>query len=878
MTVIQNTYTGDGSTVLFSFTFEYLNDTEVRVSVNGVNTTEFTLVNATTVQMNTAPANGALVRIYRVTDIEEPIVTYNAGSAIRARDLNDNESQLLNAVQELDAYSVFADGSKPLAGDLDANGYQISNLGAPNVDSNAATKGYVDTNDALKVAKAGDTMSGNLAMSGNRVTGLGTPSIDSDAATKQYVDNRFGNLDVPGYTRWRTTATEGQTVFSGAGEYGGTLAYSATRENVYINGALQQRDVDYTADDGDVITFNVGLTAGDVVEVVCVNNLNGGVGDQASDIFFVQDGAGAVTRTVDSKLKDVVSVKDFGAVGDGVADDTAAVAAAITSQKPLDWGGLTYKVVSPITQIVTKPVIWYGNGASVIYNGSHAEYGIRLSDTAGVDFVINDITLDGNKLCNKVLEVLNNTSLTTPSDFTGNNLLVKRAKRLNTFNGGSGVAIRGAFSQVVLNGGGASDCELPAGQGTSGVAGISGIEVTWYSATSYVKKMVVNEIAVTKIYSSDLSYQDDQDGIKYFSPDDPSGTHKVPSEFTCDNSTFTNCYGRSIKTQCRNTIVRGSRFERTEGLTGGKGNGEIDAQTGSGLFQGCSFSYANGQQPDVCVTASSDSAYGRPGLTARDCDVYLTAGTTLSMFASVFPRNGSFSRHLIANCKVFGKVQTFFNFLCNGAKNYAEVSNCYIDEIVDGVTSEKALVYVRASGTTSPYSAFVTAFGNIYANTHLPAIVRDGIPGGSMNSALSAWSNVGFLNDLVNQVSGGLKTNQVNRIGRIGTSLIDYTLSGYLEVVTKSITSGATQTFAVKNNEGGCLLFIGARFNQTAYALISSSTSTNVSIAVGSAFAVGNTTNPGTGTFNVWSSGLNEISIQNTNASSRVVSVFVLSA
>jgi hypothetical protein len=39
---------------------------------------------------------------------------------------------------------------------------------------------------------------------------------------------------------------------------------------------------------------------------------------------WTQTGTGAVSRTVDSKLKDVVSVKDFGAVGDGVADDTTA--------------------------------------------------------------------------------------------------------------------------------------------------------------------------------------------------------------------------------------------------------------------------------------------------------------------------------------------------------------------------------------------------------------------------------------------------------------------------------------------------------------------------------------------------------------------------
>jgi len=66
----------------------------------------------------------------------------------------------------------------------------------------------------------------------------------------------------------------------------------------------------------------------DQLETYMQNNLD--MPDNSDEVSFLQAGTGAVTRTAQSKLRETISVLDFGAVGDGVNDDTAEIQAAFT--------------------------------------------------------------------------------------------------------------------------------------------------------------------------------------------------------------------------------------------------------------------------------------------------------------------------------------------------------------------------------------------------------------------------------------------------------------------------------------------------------------------------------------------------------------------
>ena len=209
MAITENTYTGNGTTTSYSFSFPYIKKEDVKVTLDTIGTTAFT-INANTptqVDFNTAPGNNVVIHIYRETDTAFTSSTFFPGSAIRAQDLNKNFEQSLfigqeeaNKIQDVISGGI-ADGSVTTAkiatgavtadklapGVIDVADGSITEakLATGAVTTNKVADGAVTTN---KVANDAVT---EAKLANNAVT---TTKLNNGAVTTAKLDTSVTNL------------------------------------------------------------------------------------------------------------------------------------------------------------------------------------------------------------------------------------------------------------------------------------------------------------------------------------------------------------------------------------------------------------------------------------------------------------------------------------------------------------------------------------------------------------------------------------------------------------------------------------------------------------------------------------------------------------
>jgi hypothetical protein len=199
------------------------------------------------------------------------------------------------------------------------------------------------------------------------------------------------------------TATAGQTVFNLS-----TINYTPGTNSlsVYIDGVNQYVGDSYLETDSNTVTFTAGVHVGGEVKFTTAIQTTTGAVD-ASIVSYEPPYTGSVATNVEAKLAQIVSVKDFGAVGDGVANDAPAIQAAIDAMAALGGGTVyapsgTYLLASftsaPYYTVKAKSnVSVFGDGPDTIFKLANG----MVTSVQGVAFLYShDVALTNIRYSN----------------------------------------------------------------------------------------------------------------------------------------------------------------------------------------------------------------------------------------------------------------------------------------------------------------------------------------------------------------------------------------------------------------------------------------------------------------------------------------------
>jgi hypothetical protein len=206
------TYTGNGVTTDYTFSFPYLEQSHIGVTVNGVQAT-FSWVNANTIRLAAAAPNGQAVRISRNSNRQARLSDYQDAQVLTEEQMDYDAKQLFYVAQE--AFDAVAEA--PVGGDM-RRSMNLSDV-------------YDITQSRLNigaVARTGDTMLGPLLLAG-------APAVPNEAATKAYVDQKT-SVAGGGVTSFNTRT--GAVTLLGA-DVTGALGYSpVNKAGDVMTGAL----------------------------------------------------------------------------------------------------------------------------------------------------------------------------------------------------------------------------------------------------------------------------------------------------------------------------------------------------------------------------------------------------------------------------------------------------------------------------------------------------------------------------------------------------------------------------------------------------------------------------------------------------------------
>ncbi len=373
-----HTFEGDGNpdrTFEINFSGGYISESHVKAYMMPYGTADYeyldiTFVNESTVRLSAHVPVGWVVTIYRDTPKDVPLASFTDGALITAASLDRNAEQAIFGVSEMVDRFTATQNNVELSLDI-ANEAKVQSQ----VAVGTANRAEAAAQAAIRVP-ASESVSP-------------TPSAEQRAG-KLLAFNQDGNVTVvlpeSGSASDVMLEYEKPTGASIVGARDGTVqdsidALSNSVDDALVSIAEVQGKIDPT------LRADLALSTG------------------SSLITHRHLREGTTARPLRAALSDTISVKDFGAVGDGVADDTQALLRAVEATRnnaiALHFPKGVYSVSQPLN--FTRPATVVGEpGARIQLTGGSHPYVFQMDfRDVGLDYwaygaYVSNITVDGN--------------------------------------------------------------------------------------------------------------------------------------------------------------------------------------------------------------------------------------------------------------------------------------------------------------------------------------------------------------------------------------------------------------------------------------------------------------------------------------------------
>ncbi len=364
MATTKNTHTGNGTLTTFAFTFPYIKQSDVKVSVDNVDvaTSAYSFSDATHVQFNTAPANAAAIAIYRDTDDSNLVATFYPGSAIRSSDLNDNFTQNLYTTQETTNDSAEAlDNSRELSGGVYTSAISIANTAkdtADNADADATTAKLATDRLVATTSDGGSTwtLAGGNTNASTDPKGVKYAVEEAEAAVAAAaVADGIADDAKLATDRLVATTSDGGSTWTVAGNN-----TDASTDPKGVGWAISQGEAGKESGDAAKLASDrlVATTSdGGSTWTLAGNNTNAstdpkGVGYAVTTAEAADTAADAAKLATDTYVHDGTSLK-----GDGIGSNPKGVAYAVTTAESAQASVSASAIYTVVTNFAALPAL-----------------------------------------------------------------------------------------------------------------------------------------------------------------------------------------------------------------------------------------------------------------------------------------------------------------------------------------------------------------------------------------------------------------------------------------------------------------------------------------------------------------------------------------